>query len=222
MQIALISATPFEIQPLLDFLQKNYPTATPDRYELPNLTLHVWVTGVGLMATTYQITRRLAQTPVQWVLNAGIAGSFRRDWELGTVVQVVADQLGDCGVEDADGKFSSIFDMGLTDRNEPPFVNGKLYNPTETTPFLPEAQAITVHQVNGNAASIQKMQEKYQADIETMEGAAVHYVCQLHHVPFLQIRSLSNYVEPRNKANWQIGLAIENLNKVLLDILSSL
>jgi len=48
-----------------------------------------------------------------------------------------------------------------------------------------------------------------------MEGAAFFYVCQLQKIPHIQIRSISNYVEPRNRANWNISLAIKNLNEVL-------
>ena len=55
-----------------------------------------------------------------------------------------------------------------------------------------------------------------------MEGAAFFYVCLQEKIPFLQIRSISNYVEKRNKSNWNIPLAIDNLNVVLLDIINSL
>jgi futalosine hydrolase len=41
-------------------------------------------------------------------------------------------------------------------------------------------------------------------------------------VPCVQIRAISNFVEKRNKSNWDIGIAIENLNKELHHFLSSL
>ena len=41
-------------------------------------------------------------------------------------------------------------------------------------------------------------------------------------VPFLEIRSISNHVEPRNRAAWDIPLAIGQLNEVLIGMLKSL
>jgi futalosine hydrolase len=52
-----------------------------------------------------------------------------------------------------------------------------------------------------------------------MEGAAFHYVCLTEKVPFLQLRAVSNYVGERNKKNWNIKLAIENLNKATIEVL---
>ena len=59
-------------------------------------------------------------------------------------------------------------------------------------------------------------------DIESMEGAAFFMVCQKFKLPCLQIRTISNKIENRNKQNWKIELAIDNLNhsvKKILEIL---
>ena len=55
-----------------------------------------------------------------------------------------------------------------------------------------------------------------------MEGAAFFYACLMMQVPFLEIRSISNHVEPRNRAAWDIPLAIGQLNEVLIGMLKSL
>ena len=44
----------------------------------------------------------------------------------------------------------------------------------------------------------------------------------MEQVKFLQIRSISNYVETRNRENWNIPLAIQNLNQVLTEMLQAL
>ena len=75
---------------------------------------------------------------------------------------------------------------------------------------------------HGNKHSINALIEKFGADIETMEGAAVFYVCLMERIPFCEIRSISNYVEERNVANWNIPLAIENLGKILITFIKSL
>ncbi len=48
-----------------------------------------------------------------------------------------------------------------------------------------------------------------------MEGAALHYVCLQEQIPFVQIRSVSNYVGERDKTKWKMKEAIENLNTEL-------
>jgi futalosine hydrolase len=55
-----------------------------------------------------------------------------------------------------------------------------------------------------------------------MEGASVFKVCEEFNVPCMQIRSISNKVEKRNKNNWDLDLAIRNLNIEVEKIISGL
>ena len=84
---------------------------------------------------------------------------------------------------------------------------------------LPKVKAITVNKVHGNAASIAKALTYFKPQTESMEGASVFYACQMSNIKCLQVRAISNYVTPRNKENWKIGLAIDNLNKWLIDFI---
>jgi futalosine hydrolase len=55
-----------------------------------------------------------------------------------------------------------------------------------------------------------------------MEGAAFFYACQQVNARCIQIRAVSNYVEKRNRDNWQIGLAIKNLNTFAIDLIDAI
>jgi futalosine hydrolase len=55
--------------------------------------------------------------------------------------------------------------------------------------------------------------DRYDCCVESMEGAAFHYVCLQEGMPFAQVRAISNYVTPRDKSQWQMKDAIVNLNK---------
>ncbi|HNB49323.1 MAG TPA: futalosine hydrolase, partial [Chitinophagales bacterium] len=77
-----------------------------------------------------------------------------------------------------------------------------------------------VNKVHGNEKTIKVIQEKYNADTENMEGLAFYYVMKLINKPSIEIRSISNYVERRNKDNWQIKNAVDNLNKEIIALLS--
>jgi len=76
--------------------------------------------------------------------------------------------------------------------------------------------------VHGNEKSIQNIIEKFQPHVETMEGAAFIHAANGFNWRAIQIRAVSNVVEKRNKENWNIGQAVQNLNKVLLDLLHSI
>jgi len=57
--------------------------------------------------------------------------------------------------------------------------------------------------------------------VESMEGAAFLFACLKKGIPCFQLRSISNYIEPRNLNNWNIPHAIGFLNKGLDEIISA-
>ena len=66
----------------------------------------------------------------------------------------------------------------------------------------------------------QQLVETFAPQTETMEGAALHYVCLQQNLPFLQIRSISNEVGERDKSKWKIKEAVEDLNSELIKLLN--
>jgi len=222
MKILLLAATPFEIEPCLEYIKTAMVTYGDLQFQKGDHGLDILITGVGSPATIFKLSQAINKVSYDLIINAGIAGSFDPKTPLGTVFQVVEDRFADLGIEERDGSFSDLFDMELADPNEAPFVKGRLYNATgDQFDFLPKASAITVNKVHGHPSSIQLIKEKYPVQLESMEGAGVFYCCQQLEVNCLQIRSVSNYVEPRNRDNWDIGLAIGNLNQVLIEMLST-
>ena len=222
MHILFVSATSFEILPLQNFLEQNFRKKQEGWYARAGLNVEVLVSGVGMTATAYNLGKRLQSHPPHVMINAGVAGSFRKDWELGMVVQVISEQFGDLGAEDQDGSFLDLFDLQLATPNELPFKEGRLLNPDGANfNFLPQARGLSVNKVHGSLHNIKLIQQKYEADIESMEGAAFFWAALQSGVPFIEVRALSNFVEPRNRENWQISLAIDQLNEVLIKMLES-
>lgn len=217
MNILLISATDAEIAPLLQSMAHARTGDSNNVYRHNNVHLKVAVTGVGMMATTYHLTKLLAETKYDLVIQAGVGGAFNRDIPLGEVVVVEQDEPGDLGAEDHDN-IIDIFSLGLADKDAFPFVNGGL--PTPDSKYmkltgLTRVKSITVNMVSGNTDTIAYLSEKFGCDTESMEGLAMHYVCLNEGVDFVQFRAISNYVEPRDKSKWQMGKAITNLNNYL-------
>ena len=223
MLLTIISATPFEIVPITQFLKENFEGIDLGLFKKNKLTVRTVITGVGMPLTALQLGLYLAKEQPDLLINVGVAGAYRKELELGSVVHVTSDRFGDLGVEEADGSFTDVHELGLIQADDKPFKNGILYNKeTEAFDFLPKVSGITINKVNGFQPNIDQFVNKYQADIETMESAAVFLACLQCNVNFLAIRSLSNYVESRNREAWKIDLAIENLNEVLKQIIGSL
>lgn len=225
MNILLCAATKAELGPVLSFLAERYEHPAPLFFRGEDFQVQVLLTGVGPVATAFSLGQYLAQRKPQLALQVGIGGSYRRDWPLGeTVVQVASEQWGDLGSEQADGSFQDVFELGLQDPNTFPYVNGKLYSPSADFGFLPSAQGLTVQSCSGTAQTIAQRLARYpQAEVESMEGAAFFYAClQQQGLGFVQIRALSNYVEPRNRAAWKIPQAIEHLGQTVKELLLGL
>ncbi|MEZ4954595.1 MAG: futalosine hydrolase [Saprospiraceae bacterium] len=223
MHLLITAATPFEIQPLQTYLETEFEKISEFYFTKNEVEIQLLITGVGMTYTAFSLGHVLAKNKYHLAINAGIAGAFNRSLRIGDVVQVVSEQFGDLGVEEKDGRFTDLFEMGLLPNDHPPFSNGRLLNEgTDQFSFLPACHGLTVNKVHGAATTIDAIQEKYGADVETMEGAAFFLACLIAEVPFLQIRSISNYVEPRNREGWDLPKAITNLNKVLIEIVEVL
>lgn len=223
MKILIVSATAFEIAPLQLQLKEHFSEVQPFQYKRDDLEIFTLITGVGMTATAFALGRMLGgEITFDLVLNLGIAGAFDRNLQLGQVVQVASEQFGDLGVEEADGSFTDMFELELIQNDETIFYKNAILNPNKDISFLKEVKAITVNKVHGFSESISKIEQKYQADIESMEGAAVFYACKISEIKFLEIRAISNYVEPRNRANWNIPLAIDSLNDVAWALLNAI
>ena len=172
--------------------------------------LPILITGVGMLNTAINLTKELNNNDYDLVINIGVAGSFSDEIKIGKVVEVVEDCFSEIGFEDGES-FSEFSDFNIKTKYK---VEGKT--------ILRKVKGVTVNTVHGIENSIHKMVERLHPDIESMEGAAVFKVCEEMKIPCIQIRSISNKVEKRNKESWNLPLAISNLNIEVEKIISTL
>jgi futalosine hydrolase len=207
MKILIVSATEFEIAP---FLKQKGNT-------------DVLITSVGLPLAIYQLHKKITDYSYDLIIQAGIAGAFTNEFELGETVLVKQDTFGDIGIEE-NSLFTPIFETELFNKNKIPFEDGWLVNENKMLQQsnLELVKAITVNKVTDNKKTIEQAVTIFNAEIETMEGAALHYVCLQQNIDFIQIRSISNYVGERDKTKWKMDLAIENLNTELIKLINGL
>ncbi len=207
MQILLIAATEEEIKAFTD-------TGTG---------ADILVTGTGVPSTLYHLLKRMQQIDYDLIIQAGIAGAYKKELKPGDTVLVKQDSFGDLGMEEKEN-FTSIFDSPLADKDEFPFTGSWLVNksPIFKTFSLPAVKAITVNKVSDSLLQKQQLIKRFNADIETMEGAALHYVCLQENIPFIQLRTISNYVGERDKTKWKMKEAIASLNTELHNLINGL
>lgn len=208
MKIIICAATEMELMPIRE-----------QEFSMHEITFHTH--GLGILKASYHIQKLCAIQP-DLIIQIWVAGSYDENINLGSVFQVHEDCIGDLGAEDHNG-FIDYTSFPFIDKNEFPFQHGKLKNINQYhTLKLPQVNSITVNSGAGNQDSIAYRKSFFNATLESMEGAALHYVCLQEQIPFLQIRGVSNYIEPRDTSKWKIELAIQNYSKVVTQFLNNL
>ena len=237
MRLLLTAATYAETAPFLKTLGTcSEVTENLRSYTLKKAMLDVLITGVGMVPAAFHLGCQLTRQTYDFVIIAGIAGSFTTDYTIGSVVHVVKEALPEMGAEDNEG-FLSVFGMKLLDANQFPFEGGNLVNDLfenretgsladmenrlktvlrlEKVARLKSVSGITVNTVHGRQESIDRVVSLCHPDVETMEGAASLYACLVSQTPSIQLRAISNRVEVRDRSKWDIPLAIRRLNEFL-------
>ena len=225
MRILVVTATPFEIQPLVSKMRHVSDTGLRTAaYRFRDHDVEVLTSGVGMVATSAWCSRACAAEHYDLALNFGLCGSFTPSLTPGAVVHVTADRFSELGAEDGDG-FLSIHQLNLLGEDDFPFETGMLVNaappPLEPLAELQSVAGITVNTVHGNERTIGAVRARYQPEVESMEGAAFMYSCLVAGVPFAQVRAVSNAVERRNRSAWKVEAAIAALGAVAVRLLES-
>ena len=212
MQLLLCASTEFEIRPTIDFIR-----------EETNSQVDVLITGIGMMATTFSLAKTVFNKRPDFILQAGVAGCLDEKLPLTKIVLIENENIGDLGVEEI-GTFKTLFDLKLLDKNSFPWENGKLSNNVEVlkSTGLTIVDSVTVNEISTNIERIAYYKNQLNASVESMEGAALHFVALQEKIPFLQMRSLSNFVGERDKSKWVMDIAIANLNIELKRIVTKI
>jgi futalosine hydrolase len=226
MRILIVSATFAEIKPLATTLKVNIVNTNnlyTTNYSGHEITL--LITGVGMVATAFHMGG-INREDFDVAINVGIAGSFTKDLQPGQLVNVTTDCFSEMGADYGE-KFIPLYNMDFAKDFAEPFMTkgGILQNPTQTPNTiineLQKVKGITVNTVNGQAERIEKVVEMFSPEVESMEGAAFLFGCLKKGIPCFQLRTISNYIEPRNLNNWNIPHAIGILNKRLIEIIDA-
>lgn len=226
MKILLVAATLAEIAPLKHWLEQEARLRRPDQYTLAEqLHVDVLYSGVGMASTAFSLGTVLAHQNYQLAIQLGIGGALDPELKQGEIVEIISERFADLGAATAEGNFLSLGQLGLQEQESGIFTpDGQIINPDSASlgTSIKSCHGISVNTVNGYPPHIEQLRQRHpNAQVESMEGAAFFFACRHKGIHFTQIRGISNYVEARNRNNWAIPLAIEQLNTVAIGLLQS-
>ncbi len=209
MNILLIAATAKEIEPFLEYHRNSKRLQDTD----------ILITGIGLTAATYHLLKQIHLKRPDLVIQAGVAGCFDKKIPLGTVVAVKKETIADQSVIEL-RKLRTLFDLELLPHDQFPFTNGWLENKHDIlkNSKLKKVNAISVNEITTAKHRVKFYNDSFGPVTESMEGAALHYTCLMEKIPFIQVRSISNYIAERDKKKWDMQKSIVNLNKKLINL----
>lgn len=181
----------------------------------------VQILGVGKTNAAMHLPAALRAAPeARAVLLFGVAGAFPdrhrgkpAPVRAGGLCIVGSDRFGDEGVESPEG-FMDLKVLKLGDTGPYP-ANPRMAQQAAAVLGAPIVRGVTVSTCSGTEASSQRMHKRSGADVETMEGAAVAYVCRQLEVPLLHVRAISNWTGNRDQGDWNLGRAIEIVQRAV-------
>lgn len=214
MKILVCAATPIEISPFLKQLHTG---------DFPKLELDVLVTGIGLTATTWSLSKQINLKRPDVIIQAGVGGCFDTSIPLGAVLAIKKEAIADQSVIELN-KLKTLFDLKLVPQNQYPFTKGWLVNKNEILKKvrLKKVSGVTVNEITTSKQKVNFYKKTFKPVVESMEGAALHYVCLMENIPFIQLRSISNYIGERNKKKWDMQGSVKNLNDCLVDMIEKI
>lgn len=180
----------------------------------------LFIAGVGPLETAVRLTRRLAEVrgEVSLVLNFGVAGAYGGSGaDLLDICLAEREVLGDFGIchaeriEPFDGQLAGNAVFPLDPRylaRAGEMLGAQDYN-------CKKGVFVTVNGASATARRGAMLRAAHNGLCENMEGAAVARVCQEFVVPCLEVRCVSNMVEDRNPANWQLAAAVQRCGQVV-------
>lgn len=169
--------------------------------------------GVGKTASSSALARALVRERPDGVVAVGVCGAVRdRGLTIGSRCVVGSDRHGDEGVWTVDGLLDlAALGLGHTGpwRAAP--------EPTASAASLlaaPVVEGLTVSSCSGTDG-LARRRASTGCAIETMEGAAIAQVCADEAVPWVGLRTVSNYTGERARAGWDLAAALAALQSML-------
>ena len=169
------------------------------------------VTGVGIPVAMLRLPVWIDRWKPDWILNFGIAGAYTESGlAIGDLVAGASEVFGDLGFElPDDGVFRPL--------SEAPFADPLLKLPLAL--HIPDwirirpGKGATVNRCTGREGTGRMRRKIFDADFESMEGAAVALAGVAQGIPVVEIRAISNFASDRDMRPENIQSALKSLRE---------
>jgi len=222
MKTLICTATSLELSGIFPSISSSEIKTAGNGFEKGSISF--LVTGIGVLNSYASLVQFHQKTPVDRILQIGIAGAYTgaRDEVkvLGTPIIIKKEIVADLGAEDSDS-FLSLNDMELGDTEYYESKNLTIFDDLfgNSLKTLPVVTGATVNTTTGKEATGILRAEKYDVEVESMEGAGALKFGKDFEIPVLQIRSISNIATTRNRESWDIIGAIKSLRNLCGNVL---
>lgn len=204
------------------------------RGELAGWPAIIAVTGIGKVNTAAAVASLLERFEPELLINTGCAGAYRGSGlAVGDLAMATAEAFGDEGVLAPDGWHSlELIGIPAVEKNGESWFNTFPLArwAMDKAGYVAEGGGLTLHRgrfvtvstTSGTAERGEELIRRFGGICENMEGAAAAQVALLYGVDCLEIRGVSNVVEDRDPASWDIPLAVERAQEFILRFIESL
>lgn len=210
-RLAVLSATPFEIEPLFESGQERvggWPVIGEG--EVAGVPAIFAVSGVGKASAAAAVAALASGHGATAVILVGVGGAYPgSSMDLGAAALAGSETDLDLGV----GRHPSwrgvntLAIPGEDVDNVIPLAGAALDAAVYATGLAPVAFA-TSDSVTADAAHASYVRDRFGVAVESMEGAGAARAARALGVVFLELRGVSNVVGERERASWRLAEAI--------------
>jgi futalosine hydrolase len=237
--IGLISAVPLEGTIILRHLKKIYKNVprglTIYKGNIQDKAVFYIITGIGKTNASAGTTLLIEKFSPYLIINFGVGGAYpSSSLKIGDIAVAEKEIYGDESVYLKDGFHKTeTIDIPLLVKNRRKYFNEfqldknlvkKVVSISRIMYYAPRIMVksgpfLTLSTCTGTSKRAKELEKTFHAICENMEGAAVAHICTLYEIPMVEIRGISNVVEDRDKKKWNIKLASNNCQKVVIEFL---
>jgi futalosine hydrolase len=197
------------------------------------------ISGMGKTNAAHASTVLIRDYSPELVINFGAGGAYPcSGLAAGDIMVAEAEVYGDEGVLEADGFHGTEY-MGIPvlRKGRKPYYNefaldrrlaeaavesaGSAFRGGPDAPKIKSGKFVTLSTCTGTRKRAAELQKKWGAICENMEGAAVAHICAFYKIPLIEVRGVSNIVEDRDTAKWDLELASRNCCMAVLELLKA-
>ena len=197
--------------------------------------VRVLITGPGVVNTVQSLTAAIEKARPSLIIQTGCAGAFRESGlnigDIGIATEEIDIQLGieteDDGLPLNELPFSIIKRGSIDIKNRYPLDIKLVNQASKTLRKIFEGKSIqvvkgsfvTVSTITASDSRAKDIYKHYNPCMECMEGAGATHLAIHYDIPFLEIRSASNFVGKRDRNSWNLPLAFERAGMAVLNLL---